>query len=47
MLLTGMKVGHSTLQRQVRTRIEDLEFPDSPIAVNEVCLRKRSFPVVR
>ena len=37
-LLTGMKVGHSTLQRQVQTKIEYLEFPDSPIAVNEVCL---------
>ena len=38
LLLTGMKVGHSTLQRQVHTRIEDLEFPDSPIAIDEVCL---------
>ena len=38
LLLTGMKVGHSTLQRQVQTEIEYLEFPDSPIAVNEVCL---------
>ena len=38
LLLTGMKVGHSTLQRQVQTRIGDLEFPDSSIAVNEVCL---------
>lgn len=37
-LLTGMKVGHSTLQRQVHTNIEHLDFPDSPIAVNEVCL---------
>ena len=40
LLLTGMKVGHSTLQRQVHTKIdiEHLEFPDSSIAVNEVCL---------
>ena len=38
LLLTGIKVGHSTLQRQVHTKIEDLEFPDSPIAINEVCL---------
>lgn len=38
LLLTGMKIGHSTLQRQVQTEIEYLEFPDSPIAVNEVCL---------
>lgn len=38
LLLTGMKVGHSTLQRQVHTSIEDLGFPDSLIAVNEVCL---------
>lgn len=37
-LLTGMKVGHSTLQRRVQTEIEHLEFPDSLIAVNEVCL---------
>lgn len=37
-LLTGMKVGHSTLQRQVQTRIEHLEFPDCQIAVDEVCL---------
>jgi len=38
LLLKGMKVGHSTLQRQVHTSTEYLEFPDSPIAVNEVCL---------
>jgi hypothetical protein len=38
LLLTGMKVGHSTLQRQVYTKQEDLNFPDSPIAINEVCL---------
>jgi hypothetical protein len=37
-LLTGMKVGHSTLQRRVQTEIEHLEFPDSLIAVNEVCI---------
>lgn len=37
-LLTGMKVGHSTLQRQVYTKKEHLDFPDSPIAINEVCL---------
>jgi hypothetical protein len=37
-LLTDMKVGHRTLQRQVQTRIEHLEFPDCQIAVNEVCL---------
>jgi hypothetical protein len=35
LLLTGMKVGHSTLQRQVHTHIKHLEFPDSPIAINE------------
>jgi hypothetical protein len=29
LLLTGMKVGHSTLQRQVNTHTKDLEFPDS------------------
>ena len=40
LLLTGMKVGHSTLQRQVDTNTdrEHLEFPDSSIAVDEVCL---------
>lgn len=38
LLLTGMKVGHSTLQRQVYTNIEHLDFPDSSIAVNEVCI---------
>jgi hypothetical protein len=38
LLLTGMRVGHSTLQRQVHTNIKHLEFPDSPIAINEVCL---------
>ena len=37
-LLTGMKVGHSTLQRRVSTETEHLDFPDSPIAINEVCL---------
>lgn len=37
-LLTGMKVGHSTLQRKVYTEKEHLDFPDSPIAINEVCL---------
>ncbi len=38
-LLTGMKVGHSTLQRQVYTETEKehLDFPASPIAINEVC----------
>ena len=30
-LLTGMKVGHSTLQRQVQTSIEHLDFPDTEI----------------
>lgn len=38
LLLTGIKIGHSTLQRQVRRNTEDLDFPDSPIAINEVCL---------
>ena len=38
LLLTGMKVGHSTLQRQAHTKIEHLEFPDSLIAVNEACI---------
>jgi hypothetical protein len=33
-----MKVGHSTLQRQVHTEIEHLEFPNNPIAVHEVCI---------
>ena len=28
-LLTGMKVGHSTLQRKVYTEKEHLDFPDS------------------
>lgn len=37
-LLTGMKVGHSTLHRQVYTQTEHLDFPNSPIAINEVCL---------
>ncbi len=37
-LLTGMKVGHSTLQRQVYTKQKHLDFPDSPIAIHEVCL---------
>lgn len=37
-LLTGMKVGHSTLQRQVYREKEHLDFPDSPVAINEVCL---------
>ncbi len=37
-LLTGMKVGHSTLQRRVHNQKEHLDFPDSPIAINEVCL---------
>jgi hypothetical protein len=39
-LLTGMKVGHSTLQRQVYTETEKehLDFPASPIAINEVCI---------
>lgn len=38
LLLTGIKVGHSTLQRQVYTKTKNLEFPDSSIAINEVCL---------
>lgn len=37
-LLTGMKVGHSTLQRQVQTETDQLELKDSQQAVNEVCL---------
>ena len=37
-LLTGMKVGHSTLQRRVHNKKEHLDFPDSPIAINEVCI---------
>ena len=37
-LLTGMKVGHSTLQRQVQTQTDQLDFRDSQQAVNEVCL---------
>ena len=31
----------------IHNKKEHLDFPDSPIAINEVCLRKRSFPVVR
>ncbi len=37
-LLTGIKVGHSTLQRQVQTKTENLELPDAKQSVNEVCL---------
>ena len=47
LLLTGVKVGHSTLQRQVYAEKGYLDFPDSPIAINEVCLRKLRFLVVR
>lgn len=37
-LLTGMKVGHSTLQRQVHTKTEHLDFPQSQLAINEVSI---------
>lgn len=37
-LLTGIKVGHSTLQRQVHTRTEQLDFPDSQLAIDEVSI---------
>lgn len=37
-LRTGMKVGHSTLQRRVHNQKEHLDFPDSPIAIDEVCI---------
>ena len=32
------KVGHSTLQRQALWATEQLDFPDTKQAVNEVCL---------
>lgn len=37
-LLTGMKVGHSTLQRQVNTQTDRLDFPDSQLAINEISI---------
>lgn len=37
-LLTGMTIGHSTLQRQVHTKTEHLDFPESQMAIDEVCL---------
>lgn len=37
-LLTGVKIGHSTLQRQALRMTEQLDFPDTKQAVNEVCL---------
>ena len=37
-LLTGMKVGHSTLQRQVQTKTEHLDFPDSQLVIDEVSI---------
>ena len=33
-----MKVGHSTLSRQVQTQSENLDFPEAKQAVNEACL---------
>ena len=36
-LLTGMTVGDSTLHRQVHSKIEHLDFPESRMAINEVC----------
>lgn len=37
-LLTGVKVGHSTLHRQVKTKTEYLDFPESQLSINEVSI---------